>query len=301
MVGMRFILNPVSGHNRRRLWLEDFLRLFIRENRILGDVMTTQGPGHASALAKAAVCEGVERVVVVGGDGAMNEVAQALVNTSSILGLVPCGSGNGLALHLGIPLDLQKALTLAISPAGLTKLIDSGDADGRPFFNVMGIGLDAEVSRRFNTLKNRGVMGYVRTAIGVLGGIRPERVRLGGDSWEEELDVFLVAVANSNQYGNHAKIAPGALVDDGELDLVAVRPAGIFGAAEIASRLFAGTLDSSRHIRRVRGKSFWIERAAPGLMHTDGETFDAGARINVIVRTKSLRVLVPNYTADLFQ
>ena len=300
MTGLRFILNPASGHNRKRLWLADFLRAFIRSQRISGDVVTTQGPGHATEIAAAAVREGVERVVVVGGDGTMNEVAQALLDTPAVLGMVPCGSGNGLALHLGIPLNLKKALALAGSPAGRTKLIDSGSADGRPFFNVMGIGLDAEVSRRFNTLKNRGVMGYARTALGLLGGIRPERVRLGGVSWETEMDVFLVAVANSNQYGNHAQIAPGALVDDGELDLVAVQPVGLFGAAELAARLFAGSLNRSRHIRRVRSHSFWIERAGPGLMHTDGETFQTGARINVIVRPKSLRVLVSNIVAAPF-
>lgn len=291
---IRFILNPVSGHNRGRPWLERFLLDFIRSRRLLADVVLTESQGHATSLAREAVLEGVERVVAVGGDGTMNEVAQSLTHTSVALGLVPCGSGNGLALHLGIQKDLRKALAFVCDPLARVKSIDTGCADGRPFFNAMGMGLDAEISRRFNTLQKRGIVGYARTAGKMLREICPEKVRFGGDSWEDELEVLLVAVANSNQYGNHAQIAPGAMVDDGELDLVAVRPVGLLGAAALAVRLFAGSLHRSGSVRRERGRDFWIERSAPGLIHTDGETHQAGRLIKVTVQAGSLRVLVPS-------
>jgi len=291
---IRFILNPVSGHNRGRPWLKGFLLDFLQSRRILADLVLTESPGHATALARDAVREGVERVVAVGGDGTMNEIAQSLIHTSVTLGLIPCGSGNGLALHLGLQKDLRKALVFVCDPLSRSKAIDTGWADGRPFFNAMGMGLDAEISRRFNTLQKRGIVGYARTAGKMLLEIRPEKIRFGGDAWEDESEVLLVAVANSNQYGNHAQIAPGAMVDDGELDLVAVRPVGPLGAAALAVRLFAGSLHRSGRVRRERGRRFWIERSAPGLIHTDGETHQAGKLIKVTVQAGSLRVLVPS-------
>jgi YegS/Rv2252/BmrU family lipid kinase len=291
----RFIFNPCSGHNRRRPGLDASIRAFISSCSLDAEMVTTDAPGHATELAREAAQAGCGQVVAVGGDGTMNEVAQALLHTPAALALVPCGSGNGLALHLGLPLAPRAALTLIAGAgiAGRVAAIDTGTADGWPFFNAMGLGLDAEVSHRFNGLVQRGLPGYVRTALAAVRNLRPERVRLTGAACDEERDVLLVAVANSDQYGNHARIAPGARVDDGLLDLVAVAPVGLVGAAVLAGRLFTGTFDRSPRVRHLRGAAFVIERAAPGLLHTDGETHPAGARVEVRVQPRSLRVLVP--------
>jgi len=289
----RFIFNPYSGHNRKRPGLDAAIRDFISARSLDAQVVTTDAPGHATELAREAAQTGCEQVVAVGGDGTMNEVAQALLHTPAALALVPCGSGNGLALHLGLPLSPLGALTLIAGSAGRVAALDTGAADGFPFFNAMGLGLDADVSHRFNSLVQRGLPGYVRTAAAAVRAIRPERVCITSSNFRDELDVYLVAVANSDQYGNNARIAPGARVDDGLLDLVAVAPVGLFGAAVLAARLFAGTLDESSRVRRLRGSSFVIDRVAPGLIHTDGETRAAGARVEVVVRPRSLRVLVP--------
>ena len=101
---IRFILNPVSGRNSRTVRLLPLLRDFIRERNLDAELHVTEGPGHAVELARAAVQSGCQLVVAIGGDGTLNEVAQALIHTPAALALVPCGSGNGLALHLGIPL-----------------------------------------------------------------------------------------------------------------------------------------------------------------------------------------------------
>ena len=171
--------------------------------------------------------------------------------------------------------------------------MDTGTANGLPFFNVMGLGLDAEVSRRFNALTRRGLPAYVRTALGVVRDRRDESVCVTCHGQVETLDVLLLAVANSDQYGNHARIAPGGRADDGLLDLVAVRPVGLAGAAELAARLFLGNFDRSSLVRRWRGRRFVINRLSPGIIHTDGETFATSAAIEVIVHPGSLRVLVP--------
>jgi diacylglycerol kinase (ATP) len=288
-----FIVNPCSGRNRRRPWLVDAIRDFVSARSLDAGVAVTEGPRHATDLARDAVQRGCAIVVAVGGDGTMNEVAQALTNTPTALALVPCGSGNGLALHLGLPRTLPGALQLAAGTAGGMAAIDTGAVDDWPFFNAMGFGFDAEVSRRFNGLTRRGLPAYVRATCGVLRSVRSETCTITVGSRRETLETVLVAVANSDQYGNNARIAPGARVNDGELDLIAIRPAGLLGLAALVPRLFLGTIDRSAHVMRLRGPSFTIERTAPGIVHTDGETHEAGTTIVVRVNPRSLRVVVP--------
>lgn len=288
-----FILNPHSGRNRGRPWLAAAIREFISSRSLDARLATTDGPGHATELARAAVLAGSEVVVAVGGDGTMNEVAQGVVNTPAAIALVPCGSGNGLALHLGLPRTLLEALALATGAGGRTAAIDTGVANGHAFFNAMGLGLDADVSRRFNRLTRRGLPAYARVAIGALRELRSEPCRITCGRRTEALDILLVAVANSDQYGNHARITPRARVDDGRLDLVAVRPVGFFAAAALVPRLFLGNLDQSPHVLRLAGSRFVIERERSGLIHTDGETHLAGASVEVVVRPRSLRIIVP--------
>jgi YegS/Rv2252/BmrU family lipid kinase len=289
----RFIFNPVSGLNARRSGLVGRIRRLIAERSLDASLVTTGEPGHATALARRAVEEGCTRVVAVGGDGTMNEVAQALVGTPATLALIPCGSGNGLALHLGLPRGLTTAFDLIAGESGRVVAIDTGAANGRPFFNAMGLGFDAEISRRFNGVGRRGFPAYARLTLAALRDLRAERCVVRATECDVSLDVLLIAVANSNQYGNHALIAPGARVDDGQLDLVAVRPVGLFGAAGLAARLFIGNFDRSRRVLRLQGDRFVIERPAPGIIHTDGEIHATGAVVEVTVRPRSLRLLVP--------
>ena len=289
----RFIFNPTSGRNRRRPWFAGAIRDFISARALDADFAITEGPGHATELAREAVHGGHEVIVAVGGDGTMNEVAQALLNTPAALALVPCGSGNGLALHLGLPRSPLAALQLAAGSGRRIVAVDTGTANGRPFFNAMGLGLDADVSHRFNRLSRRGLPAYARTAWNVLRELRSERCAIACGNVRETLDTMLIAVANSDQYGNNARIAPGARVDDGALDLVAVRPVGFVGAAGMAARLFLGNIDASRHVRRLRAPRFVIERMAPGLIHTDGETHATDAVVEVQVQPRSLRVVIP--------
>lgn len=295
----RFILNPTSGRNRRRPTLPADLRAFIAARSLDATVVLTEGPGHATVLAREAAQAGCTRVVAVGGDGTMNEVAQALIHSPAALALVPCGSGNGLALHLHLPTAMPAALDLIAGSGSRVAALDTGAANGHPFFNAMGLGLDADISRRFNTLTKRGLPAYLRTTLAAFRELRRERITASNTHERLDLEVFLLAVANSDQYGNNARIAPGARVDDGSLDLIAVQPVGPLGAAALAARLFFGRFDGSPRVRRLRGPRFVIERTQPGLIHTDGETHDTGATIEVLVHPRSLRVLVPAATTTV--
>lgn len=289
---LSFILNPRSGR-RGHHGLASELRAFISARSLRADLAVTEGPGHATLLAREAVQRGRERVVAVGGDGTVNEVAQALRHTPAALSIVPLGSGNGLARHLGLPLAQSAALELAAGSGGRVCAIDTGTVNDRAFFSSMGLGLDAEVSRRFNLLTRRGLPAYVKTALAAFLQCRRERCRVTCAGRTEEFEVYILAVANSEQYGNGARLAPGARIDDGQLDLVAIAPVGPLGALLLAARLFGGTLDRSPRVRRWLGARFQIERSAPGPIHTDGEVHFAPASLDVAVHPRSLRVLLP--------
>lgn len=290
---VRFIINPCSGRNRGRPWLVPAVREFARRELADSDVCVTEYAGHATELARAAVRDRATLVAAAGGDGTMNEVAQALTNTPTALALLPCGSGNGLALHLGLPRSIERALRLLVDDSHRCVAIDSGLANDRPFFNAMGCGFDAEVSGRFNALARRGLPAYLRATFAAVRDARPQRCTISSGDQHTTLDALLVAVANSDQYGNHAVIAPGARVDDGRMDLIAIRSAGLLRLAALAPRLFLRNLDHSPLVTRLRGETFTIERASAGPMHTDGETHPAAARLVVRVLPRSLRVLVP--------
>lgn len=288
----RFIFNPRSGHNARNPWLLERARAFIAEHGLDATVVPTERPLHATELARRALDEGCELVVAIGGDGTMNEVAAALVGTEATLGLVPCGSGNGLGRHLGIPGPGKGAFRALL--AGHSRLIDTGLAGGHPFFNAMGLGFDAEISARFNALTSRGLPAYARTTLRALAGYRPDEYTITADDAPPlRTPAFLVAVANSDQYGNDCFIAPRARVDDGLLDLTVVRRLTPFNALPLAERLFTKRIDGSPSVARLRAARFVIERAAPGLFHTDGEVRACPARLEIRVLPASLRVAVP--------
>lgn len=287
----RFIFNPRSGHNAKNPHLYTKAQAFIAEHRLDATVVLTERPRHATELARRAVDEGCDLVVAIGGDGTLNETATGLIGTTAALGLIPCGSGNGLGRHLGIPNPGRGAFRTLLN--GRVREIDTGEANGHAFFNAMGLGFDAEISHRFNQLTRRGFAAYVSTTCRTLFGYRPEPCLIRNGTARFDSPVFIAAVSNSDQYGNDCFIAPGASVDDGLLDLTVIQRANVFNAIPLAVRLFTRTIGGSGSVVRLRGDHFVIERPRPGLIHTDGETRETGAVIDIRVRPRSLRVLVP--------
>ena len=254
-------------------------------------VTPTTHPRHATALAARALAEGYELIVAAGGDGTINEIAAVLAGTGATLGLVPCGSGNGLGRHLGIHGSVTQALRLLTD--GVPQLIDSGRADGHPFFTVAGLGFEAEIADRFNRLPRRGFLRYLLLSARTFASWRPQDYTIIHRGGREPVRAFTLAVANASQYGNHARIAPRARTDDGRLDLCAVPPISLWNALPLTTRLFSGTVDRVPGVISRQAEHFIVERAAPGLLHTDGEVHPAGRRVEFTVRPASLRVMVP--------
>ncbi|MBI5766560.1 MAG: diacylglycerol kinase family lipid kinase [Verrucomicrobia bacterium] len=282
----RFIVNPRSGRSHRALAA---VQAFASAR--LAEVTVTRRPHHATELARQALADGCQLVVAVGGDGTINEIATVLAGRDAVLGLVPCGSGNGLGRTLGVHGAIERALAILVD--GRPRLIDSGLADGRAFFVTAGLGFEAVVSEEFNRHSVRGLPRYLLTAAQTWRAYQPETCTITCDGLRESRRVFTLAVANCDQYGNGARIAPGALPDDGVLDLTAIPPTTWRNGPGLAARLFLGSLNHRTDVLRLRSRRFVVERAKAGLIHVDGELHRTGASVVFEVRPRSLRVMAP--------
>ncbi len=283
-----FVVNPISGGRKKDGFEER------AENELGGSGASlsfayTERPGHAHELARNAVKQGVDVVVAVGGDGTINEVASALYGTDIPLGIIPEGSGNGLALYLGIPLNERAALR-RLGQFGSTT-IDAGVIEGLPFFNMAGLGFDAQVSDSFAHEKMRGPLGYLRTILNEIGHYEPRSYTLEIDGVSYEREAFMISVANSPQYGNNAYIAPQASVTDGLLDVCIIHKFPLYSLPIMLFRLFSKTADQSDYLEIIPGRQIIIEREDEGPVHVDGEPKALGKRLHISVEPASLRVI----------
>ena len=227
-------------------------------------------------------------IFAVGGDGTVHEVAKRLIGRPQALGIIPIGSGNGLARHLGLPMNARRALRACASQR--VETIDTATVNGIPFIGTMGIGFDAWIAEAFATRGARGLRTYVRAGVGGFFKYKPETYELEIDAERIERRALLIAIANASQYGNNARIAPVASLQDGMLDVVIVERASIAAAA----RLFAGSLQRARGVSMRRGRHIEIRRPAAGPAHLDGEPVTLPQTLTIDVVPRSLRILLPD-------
>lgn len=288
------IINPVAGGSRADVGLARAALASAVADRdgIAAEVFLTDRRGHARALAQAAVRRGVTRVIAWGGDGTVSEVASALAFSKVALGIVPAGSGNGLAREFGIERRPAEAIARAIRAE--PHAIDMGELDGRLFVNLAGIGFDAYVASAFDVDSNRrrGFVRYAGITARALRTYRSAHYSITTAAGRRDVQAILVTIANSAQFGNGARIAPGARVDDGLLDLVVVAEETRWRTVWQLPRLFTGTVD------RVPGCSIgritWatIESERPILFHVDGEPVQGRTSVHAHVHPRALWVAV---------
>lgn len=290
-VRLRIIINPVAGTGRQKKAAK-LLDRMIDRHRFDMDVVYTEYHRHAHELAKEAVARHYDAVVIVGGDGSINEVGSALAGTQVALGIIPAGSGNGLAGSLGVPLNIAKAVE-NINHFRL-RTIDTGTANGIPFMNVAGMGFDAYVANKFHKAKLRGLWKYFLVGIRSLGEYRPQKYLFEADGQRFERTANVISIANSPQYGNNALIAPNAKVDDGMLDLVICNDTTMLNSLGLIIRLFLHNIHESPLVDTVRCRNLVITQERNDNSHLDGDPFELGQSVRYEVRPMSLNVIVPD-------
>lgn len=253
------------------------------------DLRFTRGPGHARELAQQAAAEGYGTVAVCGGDGTVNEAAGALIGTSVRMGILPSGSGNGLARHLNIPMDELQAVE--VLKRGHEVECDCGLANGTPFFCTFGLGFDAQVAKRFAKAGRRGRAAYVKSVINEYSSYKPCRYRITADGSIHEHEAMIVACCNASQYGNNAFIAPDASVSDGMIDIVIVKTGTPAQMLQAGIDLVTGMMPFNKNIVTLRASNISIEVEGEACAHLDGEPVEASNTIEVACRPAALRVL----------
>jgi YegS/Rv2252/BmrU family lipid kinase len=280
MSDMVLIVNPISGAGGRAevgRQRAELARALLERRGMSGEVVVTGQPGHAHQLAGTAVARGVPLIIAWGGDGTVNEVASAMAFRDAALGIVPSGSGNGLARELGIPLDPTRALDAALD--GADRRMDAGELDGRLFFNVAGIGFDARVAHQFAAtgLVRRGFRRYAEIAVRELFAFRPADQTVSAAGAVTRTRPLLIAIANARQYGLGALIAPRARIDDGQLDIVIVEHRSAAATLVLIPWLFAGRIGRVGGVTMLQAAEAEISSTGSMLYHVDGEPFAGGA------------------------
>ena len=283
-----FVVNPISGTQGKKAilkWIDERLDRSIYDYSIV----KTEYAGHASQIAAVAVQDKVDVVVAIGGDGTINEIARSLVHTDTALGIIPCGSGNGLARHLRIPMDPKAAID--ILNQGNNICIDYGKINNIPFFCTCGVGFDAFVSLKFADSGKRGLLTYLENTLHESLTYQPETYIIENEEGTVKHKAFLIACGNASQYGNNAYITPHASLTDGLMDITIMEPFTVLDVPSLSFQLFNKTLDQNSRIKTMRAKKIKIHRQHDGVMHFDGDPLMAGKELEVEIIPAGLHVI----------
>ena len=304
-------MNPISG-TRDKKDIPYLIEELLDKEQFDYSIRETEYAGHAYEIAKESKEQGIDIVVAVGGDGTVNEVGRALVHSNTALGIIPTGSGNGLARHLLIPMKIKGAIQV-LNDCEITDL-DYGIINEHPFFCTCGVGFDAFISEKFAEAGKRGPITYLENILKEGLKYKPETYEIEAENGTIKKKAFLISCANASQYGNNAYIAPQASMSDGMIDVIIMEPFDALEASQISIEMFNKTLDKNNKIKTFRSKEIKIYRKAPGVIHYDGDPVETGKEIVVTLKEKGIKILtnpkadrslrqpnqIQNAAADLF-
>lgn len=292
---LMLIINPISGTGSKRGVAETVCERL----EPLGwsvDTRLTTARGDATRLGREAVEKGYYGVLACGGDGTVNETARALCDSDTALGILPAGSGNGLARHLGLPMDIEMALDTIEE----NNVVDSdfGSVNGRPFFCTFGLGFDAAVSHRFARAHRRGLLSYITSTLSEYVQYRPQTYTVSANGKILTEKAFLIAVCNASQWGNNAYIAPQASITDGLLDITIVHSGTPIDAAVMGMDIFMGYINKNTMVHSFRAPAAVIYRSKAGEAHIDGEPMMLDSILDVKCHRRKLKIFTPDSQKD---
>ncbi len=284
-----FIVNPISGIGRQKV-IEKLIDEHLDRTIFDYEIAYTKAAKHAIELSKEAASRNIDVVVAVGGDGSVNETAKGLVGSNTAMAIIPTGSGNGLARHLNIPLNLKKAMKLINN--GKETRIDSIQLNNETFVNVAGIGFDAHIGWQFAKYGKRGFSSYIKVIMREFPKYKAQDFEIIIEGKSIIKNAYLISFANGSQWGNNAHIAPNADIRDGILDIAILKDFKIFSALSIGYKLFKKTLHESAHLEILKAKEVIVKQKG-NIAHIDGEPLEVGNELKIKVNPLSLKVIVP--------
>ncbi len=262
---------------------------YLDTEKFQAEFMFTERSGHAFEIAGSVLNRDIDIIVAVGGDGTINEIGSAIESTDKILGIIPYGSGNGLARSLSIPLN-DKLAIMRLNDLRISR-IDTGTFNERKFFNIAGIGFDAHISAIFADNIKRGLRGYVQTTVSEISRYQFQHYHLEIDGKVYKRDAFMISIANSSQFGNNAHIAPFASLKDGLLDTCVIKPFPLYQFPVMGYQMFRKRIHKSRYVEIIKSKNIRIIREFEGAVHLDGEPIQMGMELNIGIKPLALSVL----------
>lgn len=284
------IINPKAG-TKSKSGIPDAIKRILNNNLFSVEMRTISGEGDAERFAAQAAADGFNIVIAIGGDGTVNGAATALTHTSTALAIVPCGSGNGLARHLHIPLNVDKALNLIND--NYFEQFDYCTVNDRPFFCTCGMGFDAWVAHKFASAGTRGLVTYVKKTIGEYISYKPREYKIEIDNQVITERAFVIACANAAQYGNNAFIAPHASMQDGKIDVTLIQPFNPLMSPVLGARLFLKNIDKNHSVKVYRTSQLTITRPYAEVIHIDGEPIEMPATLHIAIHPAGLKVIIP--------
>jgi diacylglycerol kinase (ATP) len=285
---IRFIINPVAGTSKKHR-IPDKINRFLDHKQFDFDIIQTQERGHANQLAIQAAKEGIDVVAVAGGDGSVNEVASGLIDTETALAILPLGSGNGLARHLGYSLWVKSTLDV-INQYHVVDM-DMGTVNDKPFYSLIGLGFDAFVAKIFDRGKTRGLYTYGLASTSALFKWKPFPYRLETPNKVHEGEAFMINVCNSNQFGYNFKVAPDAEINDGQFNVVIVEPFPKWKAGKLFYDLSVENHLKSEYIRSFEASNIKISAPERAYLQIDGEPQSKSKQFDIKLFKGRLKVL----------
>jgi len=287
-----FIVNPVSGVNQaRKNLLSEIASAQLDKDLFEWEIKYSESAGHIRELSRAAADDGVDIIVAVGGDGTLNQVVKGMIGSRATLALVPAGSGNGLARHLGIPIDTEQSIKLIAQ--GKSQLIDTVNLNENLFVSIAGVGFDALVAKRFSQVTRRGFFSYFKIVTNEYTYYRPRKYPMEIDGQQVVRQALFVSFANTNQFGYNTIISPDAKIDDGLVDVCIVKKVPLLYAPRVVGLLLARRIDSSGFVEIIRARNIKLTRNKNRVVNIDGEPVKLTKDLEITVNPLSLKIVIP--------
>jgi diacylglycerol kinase (ATP) len=283
-----FIINPISG-GKKKGKIPGLIDRWLDKSMYSPNYSFTESVGHGAAIAEEACQKDFDVIVAVGGDGTINEVASKVMQGNKTLGIIPLGSGNGLARFLKIPLKPEKAIKLLNT--GMAVAIDAAKFNERYFFNMAGMGFDAHISSVFANNKTRGLKGYIELGLKEVTSYKPQQYEIEIDGVSYQREAFVISIANSSQYGNNVYVSPQSSITDGLLEICIIKPFPMYKLPVLAYQMISAKTNQSKMVEIIKGKKITIRRDREDAVHLDGEPFTMNKFLEIEILPAKLKVI----------